>query len=72
MDVRERVGLNLQAARRARSLSQEELAHLASIDLSYVSGIERGIRNPSVLILSRLAQALKIDIEDLVRQRTPR
>ena len=69
MDARVRVGLNVQALRRARGLSQEELAHRATMHQTYLSGIERGRRNPSVLVLARLAQALEADLEDLTRRR---
>ena len=69
MDVRARVGLNLQALRREHGLSQEELAHRSDMHQTYLSGIERGRRNPSVLILSRLAAALGADLEDLTRKR---
>lgn len=69
MDVRVRVGLNLQGLRRERGLSQEELAHRSDMHQTYLSGIERGRRNPSVLILSRLATALSADLEDLTRKR---
>ena len=47
MDVRVRVGLNVQNARRARGVSQEELAHLAKMHQTYLSGVERGKR-PSI------------------------
>ena len=69
MDVRVRVGLNLQALRRERGLSQEELAHRATMHQTYLSGIERGRRNPSVLVLARIADALGADLEDLTRRR---
>lgn len=69
MDVRVRVGLNLQNARRQRGLSQEELAHLASVHQTYLSGVERGKRNPTIVVLARIASVLGIDIEHLVRRR---
>lgn len=69
MDVRQRVGLNLQALRRAKGLSQEELAHRASIHQTYLSGVERGKRNPSVMVMARIAAALDADVEDMVRRR---
>lgn len=71
MDVRVRVGLNLQNARRQRGLSQEELAHLASVHQTYLSGVERGKRNPTIEVLDRIAAVLGIDIEQLVRRREP-
>ncbi len=69
MDVRERIGLNLQRLRRERDLSQEELAHLANIHQTYLSGVEQAKRNPSAVVLQRIAEALGVDIEDLVRRR---
>jgi transcriptional regulator with XRE-family HTH domain len=69
MDVRVRVGLNLQEIRRARGLSQEELAHRAKIHQTYLSGVEGGKRNPSIVVLQRIAAALSVDIELLLRQR---
>ena len=69
MDVRKRVGLNLQNARRERGLSQEELAHLANVHQTYLSGVEGGKRNPSLLVLFRIAAALQLDIEDLAKRR---
>jgi transcriptional regulator with XRE-family HTH domain len=69
MDLRERVGLNVQQLRRKRKLSQEELADRAGIHQTYLSGVERGRRNPTVLVLGRLARALETDIEELVRKR---
>jgi len=65
MDVRQRVGLNLQRMRRARGLSQEELAHLAAIHQTYLSGVENGRRNPSIQVLQRIAEAMGADLEDL-------
>ena len=69
MDVRQRVGLNLQALRRARGLSQEELAHRSLMHQTYLSGVERGKRNPSVVVLARIADALDVDVEALVARR---
>jgi len=69
MDVRHRVGLNLQAVRRAKGLSQEELAHRSGVHQTYLSGVERGRRNPTVGLLDKIATALDADIEDLTRKR---
>lgn len=68
MDVRAQVGLNLQKLRRQRELSQEELAARALVHQTYLSGLERGKRNPSLLVLARLANALDVEIEEIVRQ----
>mgnify|MGYP001062828643 CR=1 FL=1 len=68
MDVRQRIGRNLQRIRRGKGLSQEELAHLARIHQTYLSGVEGGKRNPSVVVLDRIAQALGVDVCDLDAQ----
>ena len=67
MDVRVRVGLNLQKARRRKGVSQEELAHLAKVHQTYLSGVELGKRNPSIVVLDRIATALGLDIADLTK-----
>lgn len=69
MDVRERVGLNLQRLRREAGLSQEELAGRSGVHQTYLSGVERGIRNPTVTVLQKIAVALGLDIDDVVRRR---
>lgn len=61
MDVVGLLGRNVRALRRERGLSQEELAHRAEMERSYVSDIERGTRNPSVKALGKLAAALEVD-----------
>lgn len=66
MDLRRRVGLNVQRLRRLRDLSQEELAHRAGIHQTYLSGVENGRRNPSIAVLDRIAKALGADVEELV------
>ncbi|GJD71590.1 HTH-type transcriptional regulator RamB [Methylobacterium gnaphalii] len=66
MDVRKRVGLNVQALRRERGYSQEELAHRAGVHPTYLSGVERGRRNPTIVVLQRIAEALGSDIEQIV------
>lgn len=60
MDVRLRVGLNLKRLRQEQGLSQEEFAFKANVHRTYVSGIERGIRNPTVTVLEGLAEALGV------------
>ena len=57
-DWRAIVGANVRRLRRIAELTQEQLAFEACIDLTYVGGIERGRRNPSVMVLARIAKAL--------------
>ena len=60
MDIRRRVGLNVKRYRKERGLSQEGLALECGVHRIYVSGVERGIRNPTVVVLERIAKALDI------------
>jgi transcriptional regulator with XRE-family HTH domain len=66
MDVRRRVGLNVKKYRSARGLSQEELAFDCGLHRTYVSGVERGVRNPTVIVLEKIAKALKVATSTLL------
>ena len=61
------VARNIRRLRVAHGLSQEVLAVDAKIDRTYVSRLERGLENPSVAVLERLAKALSANIEELFR-----
>lgn len=56
--VRVAFGNAVRKRRRDAGLSQEALAHLASLDRTYISGIERGVRNPSLENIVRIAEGL--------------
>jgi len=58
MDIRRQLGLNVQKMRREKGWSQEDLAFESGLHRTYVSGVERGIRNPTILIVAKLAAAL--------------
>ena len=60
MSVTKRVGQNLRRAREELGISQEDLADRAGLHRTYVSGVERGVRNPTVTVLEKLAKALKV------------
>ncbi|MBR0896800.1 helix-turn-helix transcriptional regulator [Bradyrhizobium tropiciagri] len=59
------VGGNVRRLRQSRRMTQEELAFEAQIDLTYVGGIERGRRNPSLLVMARIARALSVPLTKL-------
>jgi transcriptional regulator with XRE-family HTH domain len=65
MDARELVTWNLRRLRVERGLAQEALAIDAGIDRTYVSRLERGLENPTVAVLERLAAALSVQITEL-------
>ena len=58
-------GLRLRSLRLANNLSQERLGMLAQLDRTYISGIERGVRNVGVINIFRIAQALKVPPTEL-------
>lgn len=66
MEIRQRIGWNLRRLRAARELNQEDFATDSGFDRGYISGIERGVRNPSILVLERIAQALGVDVVELL------
>jgi transcriptional regulator with XRE-family HTH domain len=66
MDIRGRLARNLKRRREELGWSQEELADQAGLHRTYVSGIERKVRNPTIEILERLAKALKVSAGDLL------
>ncbi|WP_210419036.1 helix-turn-helix transcriptional regulator [Bradyrhizobium sp. NAS80.1] len=65
-DWRKIVGKNVRRIRQERGMTQEKLAFEAEIDLTYVGGIERGKRNPSLLVLARIAEALSVHLTKLL------
>jgi transcriptional regulator with XRE-family HTH domain len=67
-DIRERFGLAVKAGREALGLTQEELADRAGIHRTYLSDVERGSRNVSLLNIERLASALDLEASDLLRR----
>lgn len=59
-DIRLKLGQNLKRHRRKKRLTQSELASASGIDRSYISDVERGVGNPTVLVVQQLAEALGI------------
>ena len=62
------LGKNVRKYRQQRKLTQEQLAFEAKIDLTYMGGIERGKRNPSLLVMARIADALGISVPKLLSE----
>ncbi len=57
-----KLGENLRKYRIEKELSQEKLAFKSDLDRTYISGIERGERNISVITLKKIAEALNVDV----------
>tara|TARA_R110002124_G_scaffold133833_1_gene296353 strand:- start:531 stop:755 length:225 start_codon:yes stop_codon:yes gene_type:complete len=63
--VLEKFGHNVREKREALGLSQEALAHAAELDRTYIGGIERGERNPTLISTVRIAKALKTSASEI-------
>ena len=68
MDPRRVVGNNVRKARALLGISQEELAFRTGLHRTYISGVERGVRNPTVLVLWDLATALNVAASTLLEE----
>lgn len=67
MDMRKLVGRNFARLRREKGLTQEEVEVRSGFGQQYLSGLERGRRNPTVITLYELAQALGVSHVELVK-----
>ena len=62
------VGSTIRRIRLSKNISQEELAHLAGVDRSYMGAVERGDNNVALLKLARVAGALEISLSKLIKE----
>ena len=60
-------GRNVARIRSGRGFSQDKLAAEADLDRTYVSGIERGVRNPGIRTVLRIARVLGVSVDDLCK-----
>jgi transcriptional regulator with XRE-family HTH domain len=67
MDMRKLVGRNIKRIRQEKGLTQEQLAEISRFSQQYISGLEQGRRNPTIVSLYELATALGVSHMELVR-----
>lgn len=67
MEVKKKFGSKLKKLRLEKKMSQEALAHSADLDRTYIPSIEKGERNVSIEVISKLAKALQIEISDFFK-----
>jgi transcriptional regulator with XRE-family HTH domain len=67
MDMRRLVGRNVKRFREKKGLTQEQLADVSGFSQQYISSLEQGHRNPTVITLHELALALGVSHVELVR-----
>jgi transcriptional regulator with XRE-family HTH domain len=68
MDVRARFGGNVRRLREQKGLSQEAFGFAANIDRTYVSGVERGVRNPTLTLAQKFADGLGVPLHMLLME----
>ncbi len=68
MDIRNIVGKNIKRIRKEKGLSQEALAFECDLHRTYISGIERVIGNPTILIIEKIATVLAVSSDQLLKQ----
>lgn len=66
MDIRDVLATNLRQLRKAKGLSQEELAHRAQVDRTYISALERSVYAAGIDVVDRLAKELGVTAADLL------
>ncbi|MGA2751069.1 MAG: helix-turn-helix transcriptional regulator [Verrucomicrobiota bacterium] len=66
-DIAKQFGIRVRKARLERELSQESLAAKANMDRAFLSGIERGVENPSLFTIQAIADALETRVENLMK-----
>lgn len=64
-NAQQKFGKKVRKLRNDAELSQEVVAEMTGLDRTYISGIERGVRNPSLRNIEKLAKALKVTISEL-------
>ena len=67
MDMRELVGRNVLKIRTQKGLTQERFSEISGFSQQYISGLEKGKRNPTIVTLYELAKALGVSHMDLIR-----
>lgn len=71
-DLRQLLGRRVRALRHAQGLTQEKLAERADMHWTFISGVERGLKDPRLNTVGRIAHALGVTIDELLRPgRTP-
>ena len=65
MDIRKKFGKRLRALREERGWSQEEFADRAGLHRTYVSAVERGVKNPTVSVIAKIAMGFGMSLSEL-------
>ena len=66
-DISKQFGKKVKEIRLKKGLSQGDIARRLNLHRSYISGIERGVRNPSLKVVQKIAKALDVKISDILK-----
>ncbi len=66
MDIRKQVGLNIKRLRQEKGWSQEKLAFETELHRTDISGLERGVRNPTIVVLAKIAKVFAVPTRELL------
>lgn len=66
-EILKKLGQNMKIARANKNLSQGALARLLDVDKGYISNIENGKKNPTLATIQRLAEALGVSADELIK-----
>lgn len=67
MKIQQILGFNIKQIREQKSWSQDKLSEISGLHRTYISGIERGVRNPTVEIVQQISQAFDVHVAELFR-----
>lgn len=67
MTIEKQLGMRIKYLRGKKHWSQEDLALEADVNKNYISDLERGMRNPTIKVLEKIANALEISLEELFK-----
>jgi transcriptional regulator with XRE-family HTH domain len=67
VDVKEKIGQRIKELREAQSISQKDLSYYADLDRSYITSVENGHRNISIVNIQKIASALGVSLEEFFK-----
>jgi transcriptional regulator with XRE-family HTH domain len=67
MDIKIKVGLKIKELRKQKGLTQEQLSELTDIDRTYISDVERGLRNIAIVNLEKISLAFEVELYELLK-----
>lgn len=73
MNIQTLLGRNIRLAREKKGWSQDQLSAESGLHRTYISGVERGVRNPTIAIVQQIAVSLNVEINELfINRDTPK